>query len=115
MHYIPSRIPTGKYVQNLDPAAEEAMRLVLHVQSNFLVMSPLTTAGRFPHILLEFNLDENKNSTPFHEDNFQSASLEQSPEYHNIFKKSAYQVAQHVGVHKNVPTVLAQTTTLERT
>jgi hypothetical protein len=56
-------------------------------------MSPLTTAGRFPHILLEFNLDENKNSTPFHEDNFQSASLEQSPEYHNIFKKSAYQVA----------------------
>jgi len=69
------------------------MRLVLHVKSNFLDMSLLTTAGHFPHILPELNLDENKSRTSFHDDNFQSASLEQSPEYRDIVKKSACQVA----------------------
>jgi hypothetical protein len=56
-------------------------------------MSLLTTAGRFPHIVLELNLHENKNSTSFHKDNFQLTSLEQSPEYHDIVEKSAYLVA----------------------
>jgi hypothetical protein len=56
-------------------------------------MSLLTTAGHFPHILPELNLDENKSRTSFHDDNFQSASLEQSPEYRDIVKKSACQVA----------------------
>ena len=87
------RIRTGKWLRNLDPATKEAMRLVLHVQSSFLEMSVLTTAGHFPHILLELSLDENKNSASLHEDDFQSASLEQSPDYHDIIKKSAYHVA----------------------
>jgi hypothetical protein len=42
--------------------------------------------------MLKLSPDINKKSTSFHEDNFQSASLEQSPDYHDIVKKSACQV-----------------------
>jgi hypothetical protein len=57
------------------------MWLVLYVQSNFLDLLLLTTAGHFPHTVLELSLNEIKNSTYFREDNFQSAPVKQSPEY----------------------------------
>jgi hypothetical protein len=45
--------PHRKIPSDLDPATEEALQSVLHVQFTFLDTSSSTTAGHIPHSALE--------------------------------------------------------------
>lgn len=58
LKHAPSGVLSGKYPSELDLVAWEAMQSALEVQSTFLDILRLTTAGYLPHTALELRRAE---------------------------------------------------------
>jgi hypothetical protein len=77
----------------LELLTEEAMQSAINIQSSFLDVSHLTTAGHLPHSVLKLHHAETTTSASQVEAHQQAAKIHQFPGNHDMVEQSVCQVA----------------------